>query len=139
MKGEAWTAHPFPAVSGMAGGGALFRPLPLSLPASPGVTLVSGGEEAGLTLEPPPVVESERRRGIELFLSPGVAEATGERKQDTSGSSGIKASEPHCREIREIQKTCNSRVHSSNKESLNVSSTLGPVRPTTRRSCKARP
>lgn len=63
----------------------MFRPLPLSLPAPPGVTLVSGGEEARLTLEPPPVVESEIRRGIELFPGPDVAEATGERKQDTPG------------------------------------------------------
>lgn len=49
------------------------------------MTPVSGGEEARLTLEPPPVVESELRRGIELFLGPDVAEATGEREQDTPG------------------------------------------------------
>lgn len=137
MKGEAWTAQPLPAVSGVAGGGALSRPLPLSLPASPGVTLVSG-EEAGLTLERPPVVESERRRGIGLFLGPGVAEATGERKRDTSGPLASKLVSLTAEKSERYRKHA---VHESvlPTKSLNVISTLGPARPTTRRSCKARP
>lgn len=50
-------------------------------------------------------------RGIELFLSPDMAEAQERENMTLPGPRGITGSELHCREIRKLQKTASSRVH----------------------------